>query len=660
MSTETSSGFAWSPNEALSQASNAAEFMRVLGIGSWEGLVRCGDEEPDRFHRALLDHLGFRFYHPYSAVVDESRGPAWARWCVGGTTNVVLNVLDRWRDTPTYDKPVLEWEGEGGARRTLTYRELDQQVCRLAGGLRNLGLGPGDVVAIYLPNVPEAMVAMLAIAKIGAVVMPLFSGFGADAVATRVITSGAKAVITVDASPRRGKLVNAKAMVDEAAALSPELQHVIVVRNAGPEVTWSAGRDHWWHELCEGQPDIAPTQEMDAEAPVLLVFTSGTTGRPKGVVHTHIGFAAKLLVDLWLMLDCKASDRVFWMSDMGWVVGPMTVLGAPLIGGTLVLAEGAPNYPDADRMWRIVQEHRVSYLGVAPTTVRTFMAQGSTPAASYDLSSLRILASSGEAWTRDAWLWLLQQAGGRLPILNFSGGTEMVSIIGSTVLLPLKPGSFNCAVPGVGSDVVDASGASAPLGAVGELVMRRPSIGLTRGLWRDDERYLQTYWSTWPGVWHHGDFASRDADGQWYIHGRSDDTMKIAGKRTGPDEIETLALTVEQVAEAAAVAVPDPIKGAALVLVCVPKSNEKSNANDLDALRDELARTITQGLGTPFRPSRVIFVSDLPRTRNMKTMRRVIRAVCAGEESGDLSSLVNPEAVQELRMQVTDSTSTKA
>lgn len=331
---------------------------------------------------------------------------------------------------------------------------------------------------------------------------------------------------------------------------------------------------------------------------------------------------------------------------MGWIIGPLIVFGTPLVGATLVLVEGAPNYPDADRMWRVVQEQRVTYLGVAPTTVRTFMAQGSAPGATHDLSTLRMLISAGEAWTPEAWLWFFREAGaGRLPILNFSGGTEMISIIGTTVLHPLKPCGFNCALPGAGADVVDERGASALPGQVGELVMRRPTIGLTRGLWRDEARYLQRYWGTWPGTWHHGDFASRDADGQWYIHGRSDDTMKIAGKRTGPAEIEALLMATGQLAEAAAVAVPDAVKGSALVVVCVPKAGVSGG----NALGDQLAQAIAKGLGTPYRPSRVVLVSDLPRTRNMKIMRRVIRAVCSGQEAGDLSALLNPKAVTELR-----------
>ncbi len=312
------SPFAWVPDEALSRRSNASAFIRALGVASWQELVRCGDEQPERFHRALLDHFGFRFLRPYERVLDERRGPAWARWCVGGTTNVVLNVLDRWRDTPTYDKSALEWEGEDGARRELTYRELDAQVCRLAGGLRGLGLGPGDVVAIYLPNLAEAMVAMLAVPKIGGVLMPLFSGFGADALATRLSIGDAKAVITVDASLRRGNVVSAKDVVDEALVRGGKVRHVVVLKHAGTPVAWQEPRDRWWHELCEGQPEQAATEPMDAEAPYLLVFTSGTTGPPKGVVHTHIGFTAKLVLDLWLMLDCQPDDRVLWMTDMGW------------------------------------------------------------------------------------------------------------------------------------------------------------------------------------------------------------------------------------------------------------------------------------------------------------------------------------------------------
>ncbi len=638
--------FVWRPDPALSESSNAARMLRALGVSDWAAMARVADREPERFHQALLRETGFRFYRPYARVLDESAGIEWARWCVGGTTNVALNALDRWRGTPTWDRPLVHWEGENGDRRTLSYRELDREVCRLAAGLASLGLGRGDVVAICMPNVPEAVVAMLAVPKIGCVAMPLFSGFGADAIATRVALGDARVLITVDGSPRRGRMVNAKAIVDEAVAMSPTIEHVVVLRHSGVEVAWRADRDVWWHALCAGRPDEFPTAEMDAEAPALLVFTSGTTGKPKGVVHTHVGFAAKLLIDMWLMLDCRPEDRVLWMSDMGWVVGPMLVYGVPAIGATVVLVEGAPDYPDPMRMWRLVAAHRVTWLGVAPTTIRGFMAQGADPSATFDMSSIRIVASSGEAWTPDAWTWLFERIGARrVPILNFSGGTEMIGIIGCTVLEPLKVGGFNCAVPGTGADVADERGDSAAPGAVGELVMRRPSIGLTRGLWKERERYLQTYWSTWPGVWHHGDFASRDADGHWRIYGRSDDVMKFAGKRTGPTEIETLLMGTGRLVEAAAIAVPDPVAGSALVIVCVARPEVRVDA----ALESEVSNAVVRGLGVPFRPKAVIFVDDLPKTRNMKIMRRVIRAACLGDEPGDLSSLSNPESVDALR-----------
>ncbi|MGE5128582.1 MAG: AMP-binding protein, partial [Sphingomonadaceae bacterium] len=337
----SAAAYAWSPDARTVDQANATALMRRLGVARYEDLLAIADREPERFYRALLAAVDFRFYRPYTRALDESRGIAWPRWCVGGATNVVLNALDRWRGTPTWDKPALVWEGEDGARKDLSYAELDREVCRFAGGLRALGLGRGDVIAVYMPNVPEAVVAMLAAAKIGAIVMPLFSGFGADALAARLRLGEAKALVTVDGSARRGKLVDAKSVADEAAAANPALEHVIVLRRAGNAVAWNSRRDRWWHELVAGKPDASPTEEMEADTPFLLIFTSGTTGKPKGVVLTHVGFPMKVVVDLWLTMDFKPEDRLLWMSDMGWVVGPIIVYGAPVMGGTLVLAEGA-------------------------------------------------------------------------------------------------------------------------------------------------------------------------------------------------------------------------------------------------------------------------------------------------------------------------------
>ena len=649
MSTEPE--IAWRPDPQQVAASNMSAFMRALGVATYDELLRRADAEPGWLFEGVLKHLDYRFYRPYARAMDESAGAAFTKWCTGGTTNVVLNAIDRWRGTPTYEKTALVWEGEDGARKDYSYRELDAEVCRCAGALRALGVERGDVIAIYLPNIPEAMIALLAGAKIGGIVMPLFSGFGAEAMASRLELAQARVLITVDGSQRRGKLVDAKAIADEAAAQAPSVKDVVVVRRTGNPVAWTTGRDHWWEELCAVQPDDLPTEEMDADAPFLLVFTSGTTGKPKGVVHGHTGFIAKIVMDLSLCMDFSADDRMLWMSDMGWVVGPLIVLVTPVVGATLVLVEGAPNFPDSDRMWRVAAEHRVSYLGIAPTTARTFIAQGSEPWKTHDLSKLRIMVSSGEPWTPDAWRWLFERVGGsRVPLLNFSGGTEMMGILTCCLLRPLKPCSFNTPVPGTGADIFDEAGQPVPPGSVGELVMRRAVFGLTMGLWKDDGRYVENYWSTWKDVWHHGDFASRDADGHWYIHGRSDDTLKIAGKRTGPSEIEALLMATGRLAEAAAIGVPDRIKGAALVLVC----SLKPGVSGGETLRAELSQAVVHGLGVAFRPKDVCFVSDLPKTRNMKIMRRVIRAAYLGEDAGDLSSLVNPEAVAELRVQRRD------
>ena len=634
---------AWRPDAAASAASNLAAFMRSLGVASYEELLERADREPEWFFDGLLKHIDYRFYRPYERVLDDSRGAPWRRWCIGGTTNVVLNELDRWRGTPTWDKPALVWEGEDGAKAEYAYRDLDAAVCRMAGALRSLGLGRGDVIALYMPNVPEAMITLLATTKIGAIAMPLFSGFGADAMLARLQLGRAKALVTVDGTLRRGKPVDAKGIVDEALAQAPHVKSVIVLRRAGNPIAMKPGRDHWWHEIVPRQPDSAATEQMPTDAPFLLVFTSGTTGRPKGVVHGHAAFPAKLMLDLSLLMDFKAQDRMLWMSDMGWVVGPLIVYTTPLVGATVVLVEGAPNAPDPDRMWRLVAEHGVTYLGVAPTTIRTFMAQGSEPWNRYDLSRLRVMVSSGEPWTPQAWQWLFERVGGkRVPLLNFTGGTEMMGILACCVLRPLKPCGFNTPVPGTGADVVDESGRAVPPDSVGELVMRKHVMGLTQGLWNEDERYIQNYWSTWPGIWHHGDFASRDEDGHWYIWGRSDDTLKIAGKRTGPSEIEALLMATGKLAEAAAIGVPDPIKGSTLVLVCVRKADAQVTA-------DELSYTVVHGLGTPFKPKAVLFVTDLPKTRNLKIMRRVIRAAYLGDNAGDVSSLVNPESIEEIR-----------
>ncbi|NNU42066.1 AMP-binding protein [Ramlibacter montanisoli] len=643
-----SAAVVWRPDAAMVEGANLTRFMRALGVASFEALNARAAQDPAWFHDALIRFLDYRFERPYERVLDLSEGQPFAHWCVGGVTNVVSNCIDRRRGTPRYEQEVLVWEGEDGATTRWSFADLDRETCRLAWGLRRLGLGRGDVVGMVLPNLPHAAAAMLAVAKVGAIVLPMFSGFGADAIAQRVNDGHAKALITVDGSLRRGKPVGAKSVVDEALAHCPGVRHVIVLQHLETRHEWTPGRDHWWHELTAGAPaDVAavPTEPMPADDPFLLMFTSGTSGKPKGVVHSHCGFPVKTALDLSICMDLKPEDRFLWMSDMGWLVGPILVFGGLLVGSTVMLAEGAPNYPEPDRLWRLVERHRVTYLGLAPTVARLSMSQGEDALAGRDLSSLRVIISTGEPWTPEAWHWTFERVGrGRVPLLNYSGGTEVGGILTGTVIHPLKPCAFAGPVPGTGADVVDADGGSVGPGVTGELVMRTPSIGLTRGLWHDRERYLQSYWSRLPGVWVHGDFASRDADGMWYVHGRSDDTLKIAGKRTGPSEIEALLMATGLLVDAVAVGTPDPVKGTAVVCVCVPRPGI-----DEAAAVKALSAAVVAGLGGAFRPAEVALVADLPRTRNMKVMRRVIRAAWLGEDPGDLSTLVNPESVQAVR-----------
>ena len=648
--------FDWTPDAGIVAGSVLTRFLRQVGEPDYESLCRRADADPAWLMEQVFAFCDFRFYRRPERMLDVSRGQPWARWCVGATTNIVLNCIDRHRGTPAWDQDFLVWEGENPAeQRQLRYSEFDAEVCRLAAALRARGIGKGDVVGLYLPNLPETFVAFFAVLKIGAIVMPLFSGFGPQPLITRLSDGGARAVITADGTWRRGQAGAMKSVLDEALQSVSGVETVIVVRRMGAQLAtpMQPGRDLWWEQCTAGQPTDLPTEPMDAADAAVLLYTSGTTGKPKGCVWTHVSFLGSMVTrDMHICADFRASDRYFFLSDMGWMAGAMCACIPSYFGGSLLVAEGTPDYPDTGRFWRLVQDHRVTYLGVAPTLIRNLMRYGNDEVARYDLSSLRMLHSGGEAWTAAPWRWFFERVGkGRLPILNIVGGTEVGGCnLVSTVHHPQRPSSFSGPALGVGLGIVDESGTPVPDGTVGELVLRQANIGMTRSLWKDDARYLESYWETLPGLWVHGDFVRRDPDGLYYVLGRSDDTIKVSGKRTGPTEIENLLTATGTVSEVAVIGVPDESKGSALVCVCVPMPGVAADA----ALQKRLSAAVVEGMGASYRPRTVLFVDELPKTRNLKVMRRVVRAVYQGSDPGDLSALVNPHTVEDLRRRLSN------
>ncbi|MCC6179286.1 MAG: acetate--CoA ligase [Chloroflexi bacterium] len=643
-------GIAWRPSATDLERSRLLHFMKRHGIKDLPELLRRSTDDLDWFWRAVSDDLDLEWYRPFEQVVDTSRGIAWSTWWVGGQFNYVHNALDKHVLTGRRNKLALIWEGEDSEKRTFTYWELWVETNRLANALRQLGVGKGDRVGIYMPMVPEVCIASLACSKVGAIFTPIFSGYAAQAIAARLNDSGAKLLITADGFYRRGRMLSMKATADEAVAQSPSVEHVVVFQRlgqqAGRETPWQAGRDHWWHELLSSQPRTYDTERTDPEDPYMLIYTSGTTGRPKGAVHVHGGFPIKSAQDMAHCFDVGDQDIIFWFTDMGWMMGPWLFEGALMLGATALCYEGSPDYPRPDRVWQLVERYGVTVLGIAPTAIRALMPLGSEWVTKHDLSSLRVLGGTGEPWNPEPWRWYFEQVGGgRCPIVNYSGGTEIGGgIVGCHTIHPLKVCSFAGPVPGMAADVIDEAGNSVR-GSVGELAIRKPWPGMTRGFWQDPERYLETYWSRHPDIWVHGDWATVDEDGFWFIQGRSDDTLKVAGKRLGPAEVESAAVGHPAVAEAAAIGVPHDVKGETVVLFVILNAGHEPT----DALREAIKDAVAAELGRPLRPDAVRFVSDIPRTRNAKIMRRVIRAKHLGAtDLGDLSGLDNPAAIDEI------------
>jgi acetyl-CoA synthetase len=638
--------FIWKPSAAYVDDANVTRFMRAHGIADPRELWKRSVADIRWFWDAAVRHVGVAWYRPYDQVLDDSKGIEWSRWFVGGRTNIVLNCIDRHIAAGRGERLAIIGEADDGAVRRITYTELSAEVGRLAALMRELGIAPGDRVGIYMPMVPEVAVAMFACFKVGAVAIPIFSGFGAEALATRLDDSGARLLLTADGSFRRGKPVRIKDAADEAAARVPSLEHVVVLRRAGLDVAWTTGRDLWWDEALADRPIDVPTEELDAEAPALILYTSGTTGKPKGTVHTHAGCLAQMGKELFYAFDLKGeTDVFFWVTDIGWMMGPWEMIGVQLQGGTYVLLEGVPNHPTPARLWEMVERHGVTTLGISPTAIRVLKAAGDEWVERHDLSRLRLLGSTGEPWDPDSYSWFFRKVGGgRCPVINISGGTEIVGCLLSPLpVTPLKPCSLGIQALGMDVDVFDEAGRPI-VGGIGHLVCKQPAPSMTKGFWNDPDRYIKTYFSRWSGVWYHGDWAEQDADGLFFLHGRSDDTIKVAGKRTGPAEIESALVEHESVVEAAAIGVPDEIKGE--VVVCFVAV--APGVVETEELRDELSGLVVAKLGKTLRPKAIKFVDVLPKTRSGKVLRGMIRRKFLGEDVGDTASVENPEAVDRI------------
>jgi acetyl-CoA synthetase len=617
----------WRPSEQVLERANVVRLMRRHGIGDYWELVRRSQEEPDWFWAAAVEDMGLEFSKPWDRVSDLSRGPEWATWFVGGEVNIAWNCVHRWaRRRPEAVAAVSL--GEDGERRELTWAAMSDQVTRLAEALVRLGVEEGDRVAIFLPMSQEVAIASHACAHIGAIQVPIFSGFAAPAVAQRLQASEAKVAITTTVSSRRGREVPMLEILEEARAESPSVEHTVLAP---------------WDELVADLPGELPPAELPSETPYLLTYTSGTTGKPKGVVHVQGGFLVSIAREVCYQADAGPDDVIHFATDMGWIMGPWTVVGGQAMGSTLVFAEGAPDWPP-DRVWRLIEQERVSVLGISPTLVRGLIPHGDPES---DLSSLRTIVTTGEPWNPEPYRWLFEEVGDRrVPIINCSGGTEVgACFLSPTPAIPIKACSLGGPALGMAMDVVDAEGRSlVGSGEVGELVCRKPFPGMTRGFWRDPERYIDTYWSRFPGVWTHGDWASVDEDGFWFLHGRSDDTLNIAGKRIGPAELESAAVEHPSVLEAAAVGIPHEVKGEVAWIFCIAAPGVDGG----EELAGEVSELVSRDLGKAFRPDRVVFVSALPKTRSAKIMRRAVRAKALGADPGDLSSLENPEALDEI------------
>jgi len=648
----------WKPTEEHLTKSNIARFMKKHAIKDYDSLIRKSQQDIKWFWDEALKDLGVEWFTPYTQTVEG--GLPFAKWFLGGKINIVHNCIDRHLASPPHppfghplprgergigNKAAIIWEGDCGAVKKVTYGELAEQVSRLASGLLSLNVQKGDSVGIYMPMIPEMVVAFFAILKIGAVPIPIFSGFGPEPTAIRLDDAKAKVLITADGGLRRGKKVEIKKLADEAVKSVPSIQKVIVAKRLFEDVPWTEGRDLWFDDLIKNGNPNTPTAVLEAEDRSIIIYTSGTTGKPKGTVHTHAGALAQIAKEVSYNMDCKSEDVFFWVTDIGWMMGPWEMIGTTFNGATFVIFEGAPDWPAVDRLWDVVERHKVTTLGLSPTAIRVLKKSGLEPVQKHDLSSLRILGSTGETWDPESYQWFFENIGGkRCPIINISGGTEIIGChLAPLPICELKPCTLRGPGLGMDIDVFDEEGKSLR-NEVGYLVCKKPAPSMTKGFLNDPQRYLDTYFSRWDKIWNHGDWAIVDEDGFWFLRGRADDVIKVSGHRTGPAEIESALLVHPAVAECAAIGVPHEIKGESIVSFVVLKSGYDTT----DELRKELKVKVGEKLGKTLIPDVIKFVVSLPKTRSAKIVRGAIRKKYLGQPLGDISSVENLDALDKI------------
>ncbi len=618
----------------------------VHGRAEYDALCKRAADDPEAFWGECARNLDW--FAPFSKVLDWQF--PFAKWFIGGKINAAYNCLDRHLKGPRRNKAAIIWEGEPGDSRVLTYQMLADEVARAANALKELGVKDGDRVAIYMPLVPEAAIAMLACARIGAIHSVVFGGFSAEALADRIIDAEAKVCITADGGWRRGAHVDLKANVDEALAKCPSVEKTLVVRRVGSDIKMKSGRDVWWHEIVPRQSAQCAAAELDSTHPLYTLYTSGTTGKPKGVLHTIGGYLTHTLMTMKWVFDLKDDDIYWCTADIGWVTGhSYTVYGPLAAGATVLMYEGAPNHPENDRFWRLIEKYRVSIFYTAPTAIRTFIKWGDSWVKKHDLSSLRLLGSVGEPINPEAWMWYRKTIGAdRCPIVDTWWQTETGGIMISPVpgAIPTKPGSATRPLPGVAAEVVTREGKPVEAGQGGMLVVRRPWPGMLSTIFRDPDRYKSSYFSQIEGCYFTGDGARRDADGYFWIMGRVDDVINVSGHRLGTMEIESALVSHATVAEAACVGRPDEMKGQAVVAFVTLEGGRHGD----DKLKEELRKHVVKEIGALARPEEIRFTEALPKTRSGKIMRRLLRQIASGDETlGDTSTLEDLSVLARLR-----------